>query len=225
MISSSRSAKKNQKTINLAITMSEALKSATYIFYHTIFKDKGKKPNSLTIDQLKELVPEKFNFDIVNQVFENATTSLDFKFDGRFGKIFTYFKVDNITYKGTLEYVRATFPDKKNWESLNIRLPNDRFCYSKETDLKLFKTGEQRHRTQGWSILSRDEDKRFGKLINFCKEKLGAKFSCTIFYNFVENRIDFIARDSTNLRQIQICFEPGFPNDDLPEDDVWHQVE
>eukprot|EP01040_Poterioochromonas_malhamensis_P017624 gene17624-20313_t len=131
-----------------------------------------------------------------------------------------YYCFDRLTYLCTVDW--STFPCNGAFKSaLTIRLSSDAFLQSPVRNLTNLQenTKPTHYRSDGWLVLSREEELLFPAAILLAQEVLGCNnWKCLMHYKDEDQRMDLMFSHLNCLIIFQ--FEPGFPESFFDED-LW----
>jgi len=156
---------------------------------------------------IKAKFPEKFNFEIINQHFEAfAAKKADLE-DVKISRV--KYAYDHLRYQSDIR--RTT--DDEGERSYYISMSNDGFLYPDSAELQVFRSKIRRRRSETWCMLDKKEISKFPSLVLYAQQflKLGNEIQCQVFYNFIEDRLDFKAFNRKDKKVLVITFEPGYP--------------
>lgn len=137
-----------------------------------------------------------------------------------------FYRYDQLTYRAEIEYGRKCPPGKPSFSYMDIRLPNDGFLYDDLKDSEVFRDIKGLyHHIEGWQVVElRVLQHDFPHLLRFAKRWFSCDISVQMYYHSEMERIDFLFRPRCNADiNLKICFEPGFPEDEIRED-LWQDV-
>jgi len=188
-------------------------------------------------DTLRSLMPERFNLDLVGNIFdswlaakpiipENNHDSLSkFEFDSCF------YEHDQLWYRSDIWTTKES--NNKNSAvggriyTLHVKLSNDGFFYPAQTELDLFEKNISRRINKTypktWSLLGQKEFHHFQKLIDFaCCWIKNNDPKILIYFNDTHDRIEVKVFDDQAGLQLCIALEPGYPELELTRD-LWQK--
>lgn len=124
---------------------------------------------------------------------------------------------DGLCYDGTCFNEEHTYRGQRQINH-HIKLANDGFLYKTVGEMKeqLVEGPITRHRSSFWHCLCNvDIEECLGSILTYADNFFETDYRFTLFYNQVEERIDFVAYIPTD--KLVITFEPGYPGDDYGE--------
>jgi hypothetical protein len=185
--------------------------------------------SSKTYGELKAAMPDRFRLDMLDSIFESwlkSSSSAAVALPTKVGIPLMYEYIhDHHSYTATAylsQWSSPKHPSRTNTE-LVIKLANDSFLYPRPSELSVLPNEDNvsRHHSMYWCALSTETHvQNFQKLLGFCKSYLESDtVKLRIYFNFVEDRLDFKAFHGD--RGVVITFEPGYPCDDDFDTDHW----
>ena len=132
--------------------------------------------------------------------------------------------MNTTTYRSTLVMDRYYDHHTKTYKrTLNVKLSNDGYLYSKNEEWNTFKNNIRRHDgDRRWCALDKTEVIQwFQPLISFAQSYLeSTHIKCQAFHIYYVDRIDFGAYCADTNESLTVTYEPWSPFVDF-EEDFW----
>ena len=138
-----------------------------------------------------------------------------------------YFTFDNLTWKCDITYQLCnanTKYGKVELTSVDVKLVNDAFIYTKRYQESGNIHQYERHKLKDWYMLDQKiSSTKFPKIFDFVKNSIGITTTKPAFYyNYLGDRLDIQFKDMGKKLSFSVTFEYGSPTHDF--DDYWEDI-
>jgi hypothetical protein len=184
----------------------------------------------LTYEQLRTVLPERFDLAVLNSVFQSWHAVTNGKLgslslDDPYARFEIVFEHDHHSYRSD-SGISHCLSKQGTERKLNIKLPNNGFIYPHSSELSVFESAPLRHRSSTSVKLDQSHLGQFPHLIQFAKSYLKvSEIHCQLFYDCEGDKFEFKAFSDRN-RNDAVCFSfRHFDTvDDEFDEDYWLTV-